>query len=427
MNNAIRLAAVISNFLLGAISFGALTYFFIKRRSDSISLFHEKLAVGLFSVMVTTVVVVISLSLPENYLNQISGKVGVITFTLAGPPAVWVMVFVITAKVFDLPIRAARIDHRANLPGPDIRSHYKSLGWNYYRDWRAEPNSYQRVIEKSESHFINDLLPKVFYHGPHDLLKPKNITNSTVFFFSRKGAVKFQRVQGEACSENGKPSKIYLPQTSSTPNGRTACLHFIRNGNRLAQTGCHTHGEWKVVPFRKIDILLVAVYENDELEDGDYVYVDVSKYVEQGSLDSASLDLAIVSDRRIEEYNVWEVAPSLVSGEKPVPLMFHSLDCQVDKRTAETVKTNLERAGRMLGGWDAVLDQALTGVLGSTTDVSREEVKEVFQKVRNALGDYVVDENKATFQELFNAPAQDCVITRLQQQQNVILSTFTWC
>jgi hypothetical protein len=418
---------VIGNFLLGAVSFGALTYFFFQRRSEPVSLFHEKLAVGLFSVMVTTVVVVISLSLPQDYLNQISGKVGFTTFTLAGPPAIWAMVFVITARVFDLPIRTAGVDHRINVLGPDIRSHYKSLGWHHYRDWRADPNSYQRVIEKSESHFINDLLPKVFYHGPHDLLKPKSITNSTIFFFSRKGAVKFQRIQGEACSENGKRSEIYLPQTSSTPEGLTTCLHFIRNGNRLAQTGRHTHGEWKIAPFKKIDILLVAVYENDELEDGDYVYVDVSKYVDQDSLDSASLDLVIVSDRQIEEYNVWEVAPSLVSREKPVPLMFHSLDSQINKRTADTIKTNLERASRMLGGWEVVLDQASKGVLGSPTDVSREMVEEFFQKVKNALGDYAVREDKITFQELFTAPAKDCVITRLKHQQNVILSTFTWC
>lgn len=422
--NAIRQVAVISNFLLGAISFGAVTYFFLSRRNEPLSPFQERIATGLFSVMVTTVVVGISLSLPDNYFSQVSGRVGVITFTLAGPPAIWAMVFTITARVFNLPIRT--VDRRSNSIWPDIRPHYKSLGWNYYRDWRAELNSYQRVIEKSESHFINDLLPKVFYHGPHDLLKPKGITNSTVFFFSRKGAVKFQRIQGEACSENGRRSEIYLPQTPSTPDGRTTCLHFILNGNRLAQTGRHAHGEWKVVPFKKIDILLVAVYENDELEDGDYVYVDVSKYVDQSSLDCASLDLAIISDRRIEEYNVWEVAAALVSYEKPVPLIFHNLDCQVNKRTAETVKTNLERAGRMLGGWDVVLDQAAKGVLGSTIDVSQEEVQEVFQKVRHALGDYVV-EDTATFQQLFTAPAVDCVITRLKQQQNVILSTFTWC
>lgn len=426
MNDTIRLLAVIANLVLGAVSFGVLTYF-LSRRSDSLTLFHEKLATGLFSVMVTTIVVVIGLQLPQEVIGQVSGKVGVITFTLAGPPAIWAMVFVITAKVFGLPIGSAGVDRRVNFLWPDIRAHYKSLGWDYYRDWRAELNSYQRVIEKSESHFINDLLPKVFYHGPHDLLKPKRITNSTVFFFSCKGAVKFQRIQGEACSENGRRSEIYLPQTSSTPEGRTTCLHFIHNGNRLAQIGRHTHGEWKVVPFKKIDILLVAVYENDELEDGDYVYVDVSKYVDQGSMDCASLDLAIVSDRRIEEYNVWEVAASLVSGEKPVPLMFHNLDCQVNKRTAETVKTNLERAGRMLSGWDVVLDQALKGTLGSTTGVSREEIEEVFRKVKNALGDYVANQETATLQEIFNAPVTDCVITRLKQQQNVILSTFTWC
>ncbi|SRR5258706_11457385 len=427
MNDTIQIVALIVDFLLGSISFGVLLFFFIARTDISLNAFHQKLAIGIFSVTVTTIVVILALALPANTFGEFSGRIGFVTFTLAGPPAIWAMVFVITARVFGDPTLSASLGHNAIVVSQGIPGHYKILGWDYYRDWRAGLNSYQRVIEKSELHFIDDLLPKVFYHGRFDLLKPQGVTNTTLFFFSRKGAVKFQRIQATARIENGKRSEIYLPQTSSTPEGRTTCLHFIRNEDRLAQTGRHIHGDWKVAPFKNIDILLVAVYENDQLDDGDYVYVDVSKYVDRELMDNASLDLVIVSDRRIEEYNVWEVAASLVSTEKPVPLMFRKVDSQVNKRNVAVVEKNLDQVVKLFGDWDVVLDQAAKGLLGTTVGISGDEVEEFFLKVKGALGGYEVEDANA-FQSLFRRPAAtDCVITRLKHQQNVILSTFTWC
>jgi hypothetical protein len=427
MNDTIRGVALIVDFLLGSIS-GVLLYFLVAKSNNSLDAFHQKLAMGVFSVTVTTIVVILGLALPTDVFGGgLSGRTGFVTFTLAGPPAIWVIVFLTTARVFGNPRESAGLTPSTLDLRLGIERHHKILGWDYYRNWRAELNSYQRVIEKSELHFIDDLLPKVFYHGRFDLLKPQGVTNTTLFFFSSRGAVKFQRIQATARIENGKRSEIYLGQTSSTPEGRTTCLHFIRNEDRLAQTGRHIHGEWKVAPFKNIDILLVAVYENDQLDDGDYVYVDVSKYVDLELMDNASLDLAIVSDRRIEEYNVWEVAASLVSTEKPVPLMFRKVDSQVNKRGVAAVEKNLDQVAKLFGDWDVVLDQAERGLLGTTIGICPDEVEEFFLKVKGALGGYEV-EDANTFQRLFHRPpAADCVITRLRHQQNVILSTFTWC
>jgi len=421
MNEKIRLVALIVDFLLGSISFGALLYLLVTRTREPLDAFHEKLAIGIFSVTVTTIVVILGLAFPIEVIGNLTGRIGFVTFTLAGPPAIWVIIFVTTTRIFS--------PAHANVDlSPIIKPHYQSLGWNYYRDWVADLNSYRRVIEKSELHFIDDLLPKVFYHGRFELLKPQRVTNTTLFFFSSQGAVKFQRIRAEARSQNGNRSEIYLPQTSSTPEGRTTSLHFIRNGDRLAQTGRHTHGEWKVAPFKDIDILLVAVYENDELDDGDYVYVDVSKYVDPAFSDSASVDVLIVSDRRLEEYNVWEVTASLTSTEKPVPLMFRNIDSQVNKRNSGAVEKNLDQIAKLFCGWDVILDQAATGVLGTPVGIRSDDAEEFFLKVRSALGDYCPEDDARTFQGLFHRPrATDCVITRLKHQRNVILSTFTWC
>jgi len=424
MTDKLRALALVVDCLLGFCSVGLLYYLF-RIRPHLLTAFHERLAIGIFSLTVTTIVVILGLSLPSNVFGELRGQIGFITFTLAGPPAIWVIVFVTTAKVLADPALTASLN--PNFRGPNLRGHYKTLGWESYRDWRANLNSYRRVMEKSELHFIDDLLPKVFYHGRFDLLKPESVTNTTLFFFTRKGAVKFQRIQAEARTRNGNRSEIYLPQTSSTPQGQTTCLHFIRNENRLAQTGRHTHGEWKVAPFKNVDILLVAIYENDELEDGDYVYVDVSKYIDLELMDDASLELAIVSDRRIEEYNVWEVAASLVSTDKPVPLVFHNVDSQINRRSPGAVEKNLHQLAELFGDWDVLLDQAVKGGLGTTVGICNEEVDEFFVKLKSALDVYELGDS-CTFQQLLHCPqAADCVITRLKQQQNVILSTFTWC
>src|SRR5690242_1953757 len=99
MNDIIRAAALVVNFLTGSISLGVLLYFFYTRSDKSIDPFHQKLAIGILSIAVTTMVVVIALMLPTNALGELSGRTGFVTFTLAGPPAIWVMIFVITAKV----------------------------------------------------------------------------------------------------------------------------------------------------------------------------------------------------------------------------------------------------------------------------------------------------------------------------------------
>jgi hypothetical protein len=422
-----QLTVLIFDCAVAVVSLGILLFFFVARADDSPSAFHQNLAIGIFSVAVTSIAVLLGLMLPDqNAVNSISGKVGLVSFYIAGPTAIWIVVFKITAQAFGA--KATTIaDRNTQVFNENLEHHYQGLGFTYYRNWIVGLDSSRRVIEKSELHFIDDLLPKVFYHGPYDLLKPQNVINTTLFFFTKKGAVKFQRIQGVAQAVGDRRPRVYLPQTSSTPQGHTSCLHFIRNGNRINQTACHSHGEWKVAPLNNIDILLMAVYENDEIDVGDYVYVDISKYVDLGGMDDAAVNLAIVSDRRIEEFNVWEVSASLASTEKPVPLMFRNLDSQTVKRTAAEVGKNIEQIPKMFEGWDTIIDQAMSGTLGQTVNVSEEEVEKFLRKVKDILANCTLDSGTTSFHDLFHRPsADDCVVSKLKHQRNVILSTFAW-
>lgn len=425
VGNLPNLIVLIFGCLIWGVSLGML-FFFVAKKDASPSHFHQKLAILIFSVTVTVMVVLLG-ALPETQkrVSEVAGNIGALTINIAGPAAVWAVVFLITTHVFGSKTDATQDERHALFLNGALELHYQTLGFDYYRVWHAKLNGFRRVIQNSELHFIDDLLPKVFYHGPHGLLKPREVVNSTLFIFGRGRAVKFQRIQGSVRTDGGERSRVYLPHTPSTPGGQISCLHFIRGENGISQTACHTHGDWKEAPLNKIDIMLVAIYENDEMENGDYVYVDVSKYIDLEQSDDATVELAVASDRPIEEFNVWEVSASLASTERPVPLMFRNLDGQDCARTPAEADKNREQIARMFEGWGRAMDRALAGSLGQVSGVSRAEVRDLLSKVRETMSGGAADAQ--SFQHLFRKlPAADCVFSRLTHQRNVILSTFAW-
>lgn len=428
VGNLPNLIVLLFGVLVASVSLGFLLFFLVAKADAPTSRFHQNLTFLIFSVTVTVMVVLLG-ALPETQkrVNEVAGSVGALTFNIAGPAAVWAAVFLITTHVFGAKSNAPADERNTLVPNEALEPHYRMLGFDYYRTWYANLNAFRRVIEKSELHFIDDLLPKVFYHGPYGVLKPRDVVNSTLFIFSKGRAVKFQRIQGSVRTDGDKRSRVYLPHTPSTPGGQISCLHFIRGENGINQTACHTHGDWKEAPLNKIDIMLVAVYENDELENGDYVYVDVSKYIDLERMDNATVELAIVSDRFVEEFNMWEVSASLASTERPVPLMFRNLDSQAGRRTPAEADKNREQIARMFEGWGKAMDRALSGSLGQPTGVSRDEVLSFLQKVKDTMSDGDPDTDASSFQQLFRKlPAEDCVFSKLKRQRNVILSTFSW-
>ena len=424
--NVVSIVGLIFVCSAAGISIGIL-YFFVTKGHDSPSAFHQNLAIGMFSVVVTAMVVLLGLiTFVKESPGSVGGRIGMITFNFAGPPAVWIIVFLITARAFG---SKQEVNSAVNaiVPGIDFERHYQMLGFDYYRNWKPALTRFRRVIEQSELTFIEDLLPKVFYHGPFDALKPEKVINTTLFVFSKGRSIKFQRIQGKVRTEGQRRSQIYLSQTSSTPTGQTTCLHFIRGDDGISQTACHSYGEWKVAPLDKIDIMLLAIYENDDVENGDYIYVDVSKYIDLARMDEATVDIAIVADRRIYEFRIWEVSASLASTERPVPLMFRKLENQSSRRSTSDVEKNTERVVKLFGGWDTTLDQAFEGNLGWRDKITRDEVQNFLRDIKEVLGNNNPDAREKSFRQLFlELQPNDCVVSKLEHQRNVILTTFTW-
>lgn len=415
--------------LFGFVCFFGLIIFWVARANDYTRDFRQKLTVMIASVPITVMVVGIgALPTAQTAVAQVAGKIGVNlgTVNLGGTIAIWFIVFTITARYF-------RSDSKAHpsepilMPNSDVEHDYRTRGFEYYRDWKLSLGTFNRVIEKSELHFIEDLLPKVFYHGSFDLVKPEKVTIKTLFCFSQGRAVKFQRIQGVKRTDTKKIPEVYLPQTSSAQGNQPFGLHFIRDENEIYETARHSHGDWKPAPLPNIDILLISVYEGDDVESGDYVYVDVTKYIDLERMDYATVEVAIVSDKQIREFNVWEVSASPASMERPIPLVFRKADSQEDRRMAAAIESNKKHIAKMFAGWDAILDQAFSGHLGRADGISSEEVKSFLLKVKSIIVKDGSDTDAPLFQELFHRlPGKDCVFRNLKHQRNVILSTFAW-
>ncbi|MDX6385119.1 MAG: hypothetical protein QOK48_2692 [Blastocatellia bacterium] len=419
--------ALIFVVLVAMISMRFLYFFFIARADDIVDPFHQNLTIGAFSIVVTALVVLLGL-MPKTQeaVGHATGTIGIITFNIAGPPAIWLIVFLITAREFGS-VASMPAEQKGSGLNLAIEGHYRVLGFNYYRNWLAALSAFRSVVERSELHFIDDLLPKVFYHGPFGLIKPQNVISTTLFVYSKQKAVKFQRIRGSVRTEDGMRSQVYLTQTASTQGGQVSCLHLIRSGDSLLQTARHAHGEWKLAPVNTIDFLIIAVYDNDDIGVGDYIYVDITKYIDLEQMDDAKVELAIVCDKRIEEFNVWEVSTSLVSTEKPVPLMFRNLQAQTESRTESEIEKNTDQISNMFDKWGLILDRAMDGKPGQCVGVSSSEVQDFLSEVKGVFAQEESGGLAVSFQELFRKPpATDCVVTKLKQQRNVILTTFSW-
>ncbi|HEY5884993.1 MAG TPA: hypothetical protein VIT88_09925 [Pyrinomonadaceae bacterium] len=443
-----QLTALIFVVFVAVGSLFSLIYFLLRKADKSATDFQWRLAAGMFSLLVTAVMMAIQLAIvsnrpaqdsgmdstsdvsdnrsqtsptatsldsPRSNQDAVVGRIRGLAITLYGAPAIYVIVFLIT------------IHHLPNKKGAaENREAVKSLpnGFDLYRNWREGLGQVQRVIDKSEIHFIDDLLPNVFYHGPHNMCKPKSVVNKTVFFFSERGAVKFQRIQGGVRTENGVRSRVYLPHTTSTATGQVSCLHFVRSGSWIKETASHEHGEWKNPLTDPIDILILAIYKDDDIESGDYIHVDTSKYVDLSHDDKATIKLAIAASRPIEDFQVWQVLAAPENVERPVPLMFRELYHQAE-RSAREIERNYEQIAEMLDGWDALLDEAANGKVGKTTGVSTDQIGAFLLQAKQVLTSD--GEDLATFRELIRSRTpNDCAIRTLKKEQHAILSTFAW-
>jgi hypothetical protein len=403
----------------------ALVFIFVANRQNSPTVFNRRLATVISSVMVLAAVV-----LAEHFVLN---GLGDLAEKLRQAPVYVFLAIVLYLVIHEfiarsMPSRDLHSRPRTQTTLTGLEQYEWRHGFVYYRNWIKGLGKLGRAIERVEPTFIKDLFFNVFYHGPFDLVMPKNITHTTVFLFSKKEAVKLQRIRGQRqLVPDIGASKVYLPQTCSTESGKTRGLHLIRRQGGIVEAAFHDHGEWRESQSDSFDMMLLALYENDESEIGDYVYVDIPKYVDLKKHHTAVAEIAIIADREIELFDVWEVSASLDITERPVPLMFRDIDNRKKPmRKPRKIKSNFREVSKMLRGWDVLLDAAFRGQFGNADENLREEIREFLRKVQRILVSEHATSETPLRDSLRTPAGRDCVTWQQESQRNVILTTFTW-
>jgi hypothetical protein len=316
----------------------------------------------------------------------------------------------------------------AGLRVEGFEEHDWRRGFIPYRVWIRQLGVFGRVIEQDERAFRNDLLNNAFNNAPFETVMPEAVTLTTLFFFSGKRAVKFQRIRG---IKRFLGEKLYLPQTCSTKSGKVRGLHLVCKEGQIVEIAFHEHGIWIEPPADNsgsFDIMLLALYEDDNPESGDYVYVDIPKYVDPKQRQLATAEIAVMSDKLIEQFDAWEVLPSLNFAVRPVPLEFKKAhSARTRPRTLRQIKVHAKEVAKRFGDWPTLLDKAFAGNFGRIEPGSQEKFEGFLREVQNIIGNQDSAPNTASLRQCFREPvAVDCVVCTLEERCNLILTTVTW-
>lgn len=396
--------------LAAILSIALLAYLFISRGDHTASALVQRVAVCLISLVVTSVVVLLGM-MPstQKAVGETVGEWGLISFNLAGPPSVWLIVFFAISRSFSGATDPVVAENDA--VSQAFGGYLQALRFQRYEDWLSRLKRFHVVVSSSEHHFIEDLLPKVFFNGPADVRKPKDVVHSTLFFFKGDRAVKLQRIRGKVDAQGGGVrAKLYLPVTGSTPDGKVRSRLFVRDRARIVESIAHGSGEWWDPKREEFDVLVVARYENDSIASGDYVYVDTAKYVEAQGHSTADVSILICADRAIEEFQAWEVAASLFIADRPAPLVFREVmrDAWSTLIAEPPPRMRIESE---LDDWVRLLDARMT--------------RDPWLQETMASVGLTADAPASTSRLAFPDPV-GIAGCRMKRQAGLILSTFAW-
>lgn len=256
---------------------------------------------------------------------EIKASLGVFTMAIAGPAAMWLAALVAFNYVF--PEETLFRNTSAEEAEEWIRKAEKSAGWLQYSAWKDKLGNAVEVIEQDEEYFIGFLLPRVFYHGHNDT-KMATPRIDTAFIYLGDVSFKIQRIRGRRIDELAP--EVYMTAVASLPKGETSPYYFIRRDDQIVHSGEIERGSWKKVTVRPVDCLLLTIYSDDLPKAGDWLYVDLGKYINKELSGSGSLSISVWSTRKIGNLNLWEMAASQLTNAHPVPLLFRRVRGQVE-------------------------------------------------------------------------------------------------
>lgn len=251
---------------------------------------------------------------------EVKASLGLFSLGIVGPAAMWIAALLIFNYTMpeELLFRQPSSEEAAEW----IRWAEESGGWLQYDPWRDRLGNTISVIEEDEEYFISFLLPRVYYHG-HHVSKLRDPKIETLFVYTEKVVLKFQRIWGHRI--NDIPPDVYMSAVASMPGGRIDPYYFVRRNRQIIHAEKLTLGSWNKITFRPIDCLLISIYYDDILPSGDWIYIDVGKYRDRAHSGAGELMLGVWSTREISDFQIWEIAPTQLVNTTPAPLLFREI------------------------------------------------------------------------------------------------------
>lgn len=260
------------------------------------------------------------------------GTIGFFSMTVGGPAALWIIVMVVISHLpQSVPKEPSTIKVLSELSS-DVE---RSLDWIDYGTWRNEKIGHvENIIKKDEVHHLKKFLVTTYYEGDSPKLTKAHI--STLFIYNKKSVIKLQRISGEKTTSTiALPFKAYPTKPEAVP---TSFLLQNSGTKDEVQLGTIFSGEnrtdtptnWASVTSNgELDCLIIAYYHEDAYPEGDYLLVDVKKYLDTTHLKPAILgkfsqiDLGIISFHgEIDHFNLWEMKNSLTTSSNKIPISF---------------------------------------------------------------------------------------------------------
>jgi hypothetical protein len=382
----------------------------------------------------TSVVIALLFAVSAN----MTANAGFVTFSLAGPAAVWLGGMWLFTRLYP----EAELDRRPPEPEPKVPVHdWTTLAgfgqlmaqvdqgrdWNPYETWRGRLNECSELFEGGdEGNTLKHMLETAC--NPHRRERLSGTTVTTVFFYFRPAAadhhgyiVKLQRIEG-AVPEGG--AYVRYNSNASFVGSVPASVFLVGNPvvpslDRMFtdhdQDGHHKLG-YEQLARGTTDCLIVAGYE-DFPPQHDYLLVDVDRFCGD---DRGRIVLGVVSPGwPVRSYSAWMMRRPLASPIGTVPLLF--------RQAGEVPESRAELAAA-LAGWLAVLDRILDGpALAPRQAVNpAADPKVTLQTIRSAVR---LRQARADFRfaELFQGVQDDhSRAFRIGGARNVIIALFQW-
>lgn len=364
---------------------------------------------------------------------SIRGSIGAFTLTICGQAALWLVAFLIVQHFYPPAQIHSGSDRLASLAdlealGAEVDS---KDGWESYLQWKTHLKSLQDVVNKDEANPIEEWLNCVYYTGPvsgHSTLDNPTILTMFVYLPSTltTNVLAFTRITGVRL-KNQDHAGLYFGAKSTLASavGRANSVLLLKKDNVLQEIYADgtdpKRKNWRDVSEDPIDCLIVKRYEEDIPEHGDWITVDVTKYLGNGA--AKEVFVGIISDRRVDDNTLalWMLRrPSISvcsSNMGCIPLCF--------RRTKGAVLSDVGALSEALSPWLALLDREVTTptptVHGEEANTAREFLNRCLAQIRKETI------TNCTFTSLLGQP---CFTERrsfhLEEVSNPVVVTFDW-